>query len=167
MKKKNTTKEIGTITLGKEVYVTDPCYEVGTWCQFLVDNIKAGKYRCYIVSNEDDRVVELHAINEEYLTKMKENIKKVRYNADYSTCYIGVDSGQCGIFDAEYYSNHQSEEDKDLSDGWYATVCSITEPAGTIDGAGVASVSGYGDGMYEAYTATENGKIVALKMVFD
>ena len=32
------------IILGKEVYLSDPCYDTKTWCQALLTNVKEGKW---------------------------------------------------------------------------------------------------------------------------
>lgn len=41
-------KEIskGFINLGEKVMVSDPCYEMGTWCQDTIDNMLKGIYKC-------------------------------------------------------------------------------------------------------------------------
>jgi hypothetical protein len=38
---------VRTITLGKEVMVSDPCYTESTWCQIKLDNVKPGNYIAY------------------------------------------------------------------------------------------------------------------------
>ena len=40
--------ELGTIELGDYVYVTDPCYSPGIWCQALIKNVKSGKYHAFM-----------------------------------------------------------------------------------------------------------------------
>ena len=32
------------IKLGKEVYLTDPCYDITTWCQQLLKKVKSGNW---------------------------------------------------------------------------------------------------------------------------
>ena len=32
------------IKLGNEIYLTDPCYDITTWCQQLVNNVKSGNW---------------------------------------------------------------------------------------------------------------------------
>ena len=36
-----------TITLGKEVMVSDPCYTEPTWCQIKLTDVKPGVYHAY------------------------------------------------------------------------------------------------------------------------
>lgn len=40
--------KLGELELSDSVYVSDPCYDPGTWCQALVDNLKPGKYIGYM-----------------------------------------------------------------------------------------------------------------------
>ena len=161
--------EVGTILLNKNVYVTDPCYNTTTWCQKLLDNVSPGRYKCFvIVSDEGDwghRVSELHVVKEETFGKYKE-LEDIPYKAEPLNCTIGVDSGQCGVFDAEYYEKYQPDDDYDNPDSWYRKICELTYNAGTIDNLGVATASGYGDGSYPLYVAEENNEVVAIKVVF-
>ena len=46
-------KEFATVHLKDSVYITDPCYEVGIWCQVLVRNVMPGEYRCIRRMTED------------------------------------------------------------------------------------------------------------------
>lgn len=39
---------LGTIELGSEVIVSDPCYSLGTWCQGHLTDVKAGKYNAFM-----------------------------------------------------------------------------------------------------------------------
>jgi len=94
---------------------------------------------------------------------------------------IGVDSGQCGIFDADNYPGGNSTGEYDDKNSFYGKVCELTsnehgEEAdksipyntyGIIDGFGVVSSTGYGDGCYTAYgIKNENGELIAVKIVF-
>lgn len=156
--------EVGTIKLSRKVYVTDPCYKIDTWCQKLLDNVSPGKYKCFIsVINPctwENRVSELHVVQETVFSKYKE-LEEIPYMSE-PICYeIGVDSGQCGIFDAEYYERSQPNN-KD----WYKRICDLTCNAGTIDDLGVATCSGFGDGAYPLYVAEENGEVVAMMVKF-
>lgn len=160
--------ELGYITLEDEVCVTDPCYDVGTWCQAIL-NVSPGKYKCFVVVTDEgewgSRVSELHAIKEDVFNK-HEKLEKIPYKPGPYCCCIGVDSGQCGIFDAKYYEEHQPDNDYYNTNSWYRKVCELTNNAGIIDSLGVVSSSGYGDGGYPLFTAEENKEIVAMKVVF-
>ena len=166
------TKEI---TLGNEVYVTDPCYEVSTWCQLKLDNVLPGKWlttMIYDELNNTGRNAELILIHQDYQNK----------NLPYDLIGdFGVDSGQAGVFDvASYRDDSAAAEfktpkvdfvlhgDKEPGDVWYESICRYTlaeDGWGSYD-TGVVSSSGWGDGMYPVYGAEVDGKIVALQLIF-
>ena len=151
-----------TITLGNKVMVSDPCYGMNTWCQGVVENVMPGIYNCAVAySDEGDwgvRVAEIDVMHQD--ARM--------YWLEAADVTVGVDSGQAGIFDYEYYAKHHTEHD--VEDGWYDKVCAITladESAGTVDDSGLVSSSGYGDGCYGCYLAkTADGLVVGLKVVY-
>lgn len=163
---------VGNIELKEEVYITDPCYDTMTWCQKLLDNVFPGTYRCFVVVSDEGtwghRVAELHAIKDEVWDNYQD-LEDVPYDLEPIYSSIGVDSGQCGIFDADYYEEHQPDDDYDNHTSWYRKVCNLTlnYNAGTTDGLGVVSESGYGDGRYGLWVAKDdNDKIFAMKVVF-
>lgn len=151
-----------TITLGNKVMVSDPCYEMNTWCQGVVDNVMPGIYNCSVVySDEGDwgvRVAEIEVMHQDAR----------RYILSAADFVVGVDSGQAGIFDYEYYAKYHTEHDVD--DNWYDRVGNITlsdESAGIIDDNGLVSSSGFGDGTYGCYLAKDSdGCVVGLKVVY-
>lgn len=106
------------LNLGNKVMVSDPCYGLGTWCQGVIENVKAGKY-IPSIRREDNDVAEIMVVHSEYegheLNFEKENFE------------VGVDSGQAGIFDYDYYEKyHSSSEEKDhVDDDWYDRVCDL------------------------------------------
>lgn len=156
------------VTSGKLV-ISDPCYTLDTWCMAVVSNVRNGTY--LIKHDEKDgRISELRAVHAEHRLPMWKEI-----SGD-----IGVDSGQCGIFDADHYRKDtdypmesQFEKDgyDDTGDGehWYSHCCDVTlgdDGVGAIIGGAVAS-SGYGDGVYEAYaTYNKEGEVVGIKIIF-
>ena len=166
-----------TINLGSEVYVTDPCYSVPTWCQLKFDNVLPGKWVATMIYDElggSNRNAELILIHQDYQNK------KLVYDwfGDF-----GVDSGQAGIFDAASYRSDAEVAgmklpklgsafvlpgDRTDGDSWYESICHFTlaeDGWGSYD-TGVVSSSGWGDGMYPVYGAEEDGKIVALQLSF-
>ena len=163
------THLVGTIELKERVFVTDPCYDPLTWCSKLLTNVAPGAYECFVVVTDEGswghRVAELHAVKDNIYDKY-EDLDEVPYDIEPLDCHIGVDSGQCGIFDADYYEEHQSDDDYDDLNSWYRRVCNLTYNAGVIDGLGVASESGYGDGGYNLWVAKEGDKVVAMKVKF-
>ena len=92
----------------------------------------------------------------------------------------GVDSGQFGFFDRDFYRNdeiakdlpkHDFGDDYDVNEGdsWYRAVCDLTlaeESWGVLSG-GVVSTSGFGDGSYNVYgSKDESGEYVAFYVEF-
>ena len=154
------------IRLGNKVMVSDPCYGLNTWCQGVLENVLPGIYDCEVeYSDEGDWGVRVSAIE-----VVHEDCGIYRFEmADFA---VGVDSGQAGIFDYEYYAQHHTDctERPHVDDDWYDRVCDITlakESAGTIDELGLVSSSGYGDGGYACYIARErNGYIVAIRIEY-
>lgn len=172
--RKRTFEELGThlvgeIKLSKEVFVTDPCYDTLTWCQKMLNNVSPGQYKCFVAvfdgGDWGHRVAELHAVKSEIFDKYQE-LSNIPYDSEPLDCVIGVDSGQCGIFNAKYYEEHQPDNDYDDLNSWYRKVCELTRNAGITDGLGVACASGYGDGCYNLYVAKVHEQIVAMKVVF-
>jgi hypothetical protein len=164
------------ITLGEEVYVTDPCYSAPTWCQLKFSNVLPGQWTAIMIYDElggTNRNAELHLIHKDH-----QGSKDLAYDwfGDF-----GVDSGQAGVFSAASYRDDAAVEAMDTpevdfvlpgdrleGDAWYESICRFTlgeDGWGAYD-AGVVSSSGWGDGMYPVYGAEVNGKIVGLTLVF-
>ena len=163
------TEYKGTIKLGSKVMVSDPCYGFNTWCQGVLNNVLPGKYECQVeYSDEGDwgiRVSAIAVIHEDFKGKEIEYL-------DPEDFEVGVDSGQAGIFDYDYYVQYHDDRNvrPHVKDDWYDRVCDITlskESAGDIDGFGFVSSSGYGDGGYNCWTAeNEDGDIIAIRVEF-
>lgn len=162
-----------TINLGPEVYVTDPCYSVPTWCQTKLTNVLPGEWVVSMIYDEKqgtNRNAELFLIHKDHQAAK-----------DLSYDWFGVDSGQAGVFDAASYRSDSAAEainppwidfvlpGKDLEgDAWYEKICKFTlgESGWGAYDAGAVSSSGWGDGMYPVYGAEVNGQVVALQLVF-
>lgn len=144
------------ITSGK-MKVTDPCYDMDTWCAKELNNVKNGVWHA---KHEvlDGRVAVLMVLHESVITL---NEKKFKWRLRSSE--IGVDSGQAGFFDFDRLKTIKSSEVSDKE--FYSNVCELTNPMGTLE-FGVASSTGYGDGTYPLYAWTLNGEIVAAKIVY-
>ena len=108
---------LGTIELGSEVYVSDPCYNVGTWCQALVKGVKPGKYHCHMYKSDFGeeglggiRVTDLWVVHESTQSQYPNKILDPSID-------IGVDSGAAGIYDKAYFEKyHLFEEGKSFDD---------------------------------------------------
>jgi hypothetical protein len=164
------------INLGTEIYVTDPCYSVPTWCQLKVGDVLPGEWIATVIYDElggSNRNAEIHLVHKDH---------QAAGNLMYDWIGdFGVDSGQAGVFNAASYRDDAAAErivtpQVDFSigrhmegDAWYEAMCKFTLAEngwGAYD-EGVVSSSGYGDGMYAAYGAyDEDGKLVALNLVF-
>ena len=119
-----TIENKGTITLGAKVMVSDPCYGLGTWCQGVLENVLPGAYDCNVEYSDDSywgtRVSAIEVTHVDYdrcvLDEEKEKFE------------VGVDSGQAGIFDYEYYARYHMDatERPHVDDDWYDMVCDKT-----------------------------------------
>jgi len=160
------------ITSGR-ILLSDPCYDFGTWCTQTVDG-KNGTWRA--TSIQDGVCHELIACHQSYGTYMEGDWKKL----DES---LGVDSGQCGIYDVQFYNVKPSsavldeflakvEEDwlssMKIRKPWYFINCvtTMTELRCGVIPYGCVSSSGYGDGGYNAYAQYNDDIVVALKIIF-
>lgn len=165
-----------TIQLKDEVVVSDPCYELGTWCAARLKGVKPGTYYVFVKKTDEGswgvRVANLMVVHEDHV---KGILKWEQLPHD-----IGVDSGQCGIFSLESFRNDdhnipptESEFSKkyvkwkESGEKWYVSMCDFTlsdTQWGFYD-QGVVSSSGLGDGSYVLFGAkNSDGEIVALSV---
>lgn len=126
---KRKTDQIGIITLGDKVHVSDPCYETGCWCAGTLENVKPGRYLCKIVRVEEEdcfgppikgifsRVKSLTICHEDHKARPRE----------ITSIDVGVDSGQAGFYAADYYQRtHPKKRMEHLEKSWYDRICNIT-----------------------------------------
>ena len=115
--------EKGNIILGDRVMVSDPCYGLGTWCQGVLENVLPGKYVCKVAfTDEGDwgtRVADIRVEHVDY------KVMEFDHMEDFE---VGVDSGQAGIYDYEYYAKYHadSSEKNHVDDEWYDKVGNLT-----------------------------------------
>lgn len=159
-----------TITLKNKVVVSDPCYELDTWCAGTLNNVLPGEYICDIAKVHNrwgDRVSHLYAIHSNY-----NNIKLNDIN-EAQDFVVGVDSGTAGIFDYDYYAlNHLGK----TNDYWYKQhICNAFYPDFRYLGIdiihthnkGVASNTGFGDGSYTCFVKrNDEGQIIAIMIEY-
>lgn len=104
--------------------VSDPCYGMNTWCQGAINNVLKGNYKCTVETSDEDawgrRVSAIQVVHADYMNKFLEYSKE--------SFVVGVDSGQAGIFDYEYYKKYHSDdnETEHVNDDWYWRVCELT-----------------------------------------
>ena len=158
-------REIGVADFGDSVIVTDPCYTPDEWCNIHI-MVSRGQYKSF-VRFQGNRVAELRVVKKEVLEAYK-NINYVHFSPEPICGTIGVDSGQCGIFDTGYFEENYNDDDYNDPDSWYHIVCNLTltENAGVIDKKGAVSSTGYGDGMYLLYPCFDWKDIVGLSILF-
>ena len=174
-----------TITLGKEVMISDPCYTEPTWCQVKLDSVKPGQYNAYHKTHDaGDWGIRSSMI----LVIHQDHNDDEDLVWDLEDGEVGVDSGQAGIFSYETFRKDGLTIDvptvgydgrsfewldsimKGDEDGgdWYSKMCKMTlttEGWGTYD-QGIVSRSGLGDGGYQLYTARIDGEVVAMAVDF-
>lgn len=166
---KTTKVNAGYIELSGKVIVSDPCYDRSVCCMATGVAVKPGTYATYIIKkNEKDfgvRVAAIVALHIGYIKSMKK--EWTPYDCD-----IGVDSGQCGIFDdAAYPADEKSGGEFGDETSFYDECCMLTlgknQGGVLIARNGVVSSSGYGDGSYELLYQCHEGERVALMVNFD
>lgn len=140
--------------------ISDPCYDKKTWCAGVIDEVKNGTWESYVKVNDDNRVSELMAFHKDITKSTLKNDNWIEQDID-----VGVDSGQCGIFDEDSYPEGKTGEYNDVN-SFYGKCCKITSSDyGSID-FGVISSSGYGDGSYVSYILEEKDEVVGVKIIF-
>ena len=152
------------INLGKRVRVSDPCYGTTTWCAGTIDNVKEGLYNVEVEMSDNfmwgKRVKSLTVVHANYN-------KPLVFNS-VAKFDVGVDSGQAGIYDEDYYNQYHGEDD--VNETWYDEICNLTlfdeDFCDTKDDKCVVSRSGYGDGCYTCELVEDNNEVVAIRITF-
>lgn len=173
-----------TITLGKEVMVSDPCYTEPTWCQIKLDDVKPGNYNAYHKEHDCGE----WGVRSSMLLVIHQDHTEDELEWDQEDGEVGVDSGQAGIFSYETYRKDGLEMEvptvgydgrsfewldtlsraEEVGGDWYTKMCKktlTTDGWGTYD-QGIVSRSGFGDGGYSLYTARIEGEVVAMAVDF-
>ena len=174
------------IKLSDKVIVTDPCYDLNTWCNIKVKNVLPGLYHIFVrkvKSKTDgyDGVSRLLLIHQDYLSYFKNDnndlinnidstalLKKVKLVYRYHNTPVGVDSGLAGFFNYDYFAKmrHSSNEKQTR---WYNKVCDKigNRHYTKINTEGFISTNWFGDGGYNLFTFvnkadTENEIVVGF-----
>lgn len=106
-------KNKGNMWLDDKVMVSDPCYDIGIWCQGVIENVFPGEYVCLVKYIDKGswgiRVAAIQAVHRDYIdSDLKETLE------DFE---VGVDSGMAGIFDYKHYVRHHTGDERD--ELWY------------------------------------------------
>ena len=157
-------KKIGTISLTDLTYLSDPCYGTDTWCNDVIRTIP-GEYCVYITRSESKecffkgRISNIIAVHKDYIKKLKVYPKN-----DNNTLSCGVDSGTCGIFNAEYFEKYH--DDLHADDDWYDQNVMTMDEFKVTDGLGAMCSSGIGDGFYPAFAEYDGDNAFAIRIKF-
>jgi len=166
-------KKIGKFNTESDILrITDPCYDKTVWCSGILQNCNIGKWTSFIKYSDEkkfgNRVSENIAI---FGDESIENVLDIINNNSWkdSGIDVGVDSGQCGIFDDSKYPKTKDEigEWGDKS-SFYGNCCDITD-TNELGGNlvfGVVSRTGFGDGSYVCLYSTKDDKINAVRIIF-
>lgn len=170
-----------TIKLGNfeiesgKVRVSDPCYDIDTWCATTLENVKKGKWLAEAEMKDEGswgkRVSILRCFHESLTNGMMNEIEREKISEE-----IGVDSGQAGVFDIEHFKKDSDtigveklykEESIGKDEPWYSMCCDMTlsRRAGVIP-FGVVSSSGFGDGSYVCEVGRKDGEISLIEIDF-
>ena len=156
---------------------SDPCYSIDppTWCQGIINNVKNGTWVANVEKSDEgdwgERIARLR-------------VEHINAKRTYLTTQVdmdgGVDSGQFGFFDKDFYRNDEAAKDlkkyefspdydREEGDSWYRACCDLTlakESWGVLPN-GVVSSSGFGDGSYPVFgEKDENGEWIAFEVIF-
>jgi hypothetical protein len=174
MQKKTMTHPIGNFKIESgKVLITDPCYYHEKYSEADGVNAKKGLWKAYALEVYDEswgnRITMLYAHHQDY-PKAKLN-QPGWIDLEYGT---GVDSGQAGFFDLQYFNDSSQIKEKlekplTGKNLWYDYCCHQTLDteigAGTIP-FGVVSSSGLGDGYYPAFGQKDGEEWIALAIDF-
>lgn len=117
----------GTIFLSNAVRVTDPCYDMDTWCAGTIENVLPGDFDCFS-QKADTGSWGIRVANIEIRHKDYPDVEPTEWVSDID---VGVDSGQCGLFDNLYFSSLC--EDEEEKEKFYEEVCDLTYGEKMID----------------------------------
>jgi len=163
-------KKIGTFLTSTDVLrISDPCYEKEVWCCGTVKNCEIGKWSAFLIYSDEKnwgiRVAENIAIFGD-ISEIDAEIILNEKNWKNSNIDVGVDSGQCGIFDDSKYPDGETGE-YDGKGSFYDKCCNSTlsDQQGDVIEFGTVSSSGYGDGSYDCLIA-ETDKVSAIRIIF-
>jgi hypothetical protein len=151
--------------------VTDPCYDMETWCAGTLENVKNGIWQAHVGFHDDDhgwgtRVAYLHIIhdNAESHFDHKAEFDSTWVNSDIM---VGVDSGQAGFFDLALFDQVCGSEP--VKEKFYDEICALTlgDAQWGVHPTGVVSSSGYGDGSYVCLVRRdEEGRAIEAIIVY-
>ena len=152
----------GYLHFSGKVVVADPCHDRNSRCIEKDIAIKPGLYYATILASNKG-VKCIMAVHCDFL-------QSKTLKLDLISDKIGVDSGQCGIFDDTIYPMDKKSIGKyDDPNTFYGECCKLTlsdRLGGPLENhKGIVSSSG-GDGVYELYCQYHEGERVILLVNF-
>lgn len=164
------------ITSGK-IVASDPCYEIPTWCQGVIENVKNGTWVAEVEMTDGS---DGWGVRVASLTISNKNYGHVGGFMELMNFEGGVDSGQFGFFDFDFYRNDERAKDLEKQnfgenydeksgDTWYRAASHITlsENQWGVMPNGAVSSSGIGDGSYSVYGEKDaDGCYVGFKVIY-
>jgi len=154
-----------------KLIISDPCYDVGTWCMGSLSPVKPGRWHASVERGDyvgwGERICKLVAVHKHH------TVGDLEFRM--TPIDVGVDSGQAGIFDERYFRDDYDISEEDFGsepwdcDGPFYSACGShtlsKKGAGCLKHGTVAS-SGVGDGSYNCYAAEKEGLIVGVALDF-
>lgn len=193
------------------IQVTDPCYEINTWCSGTLKNVKNGLWKGFttrvtesfefshirnLFETQVDELDVTGGTDEQVIVRLMASIPDllrlspkhretarvcslVAYHSEYpfddsrpwieSAIDVGVDSGQAGLFDLDWFKTVSSDNKTEAAKAFYSRACDMTGNAsgfGVFD-KGIVSQTGYGDGGYTLYSqCNTKGEVIAMKIIY-
>ena len=175
----------GKLEITDKVLLSDPCYDLGTWCTAEAE-LPKGTYNCYSRQHEG-RISSIFVLKEDFDNKGELYLVDLENPIEN----LGVDSGQLGIFNLDRFNKPVSKEvfEKSLGkefpyedwkrlwednmsdeDKFYKCCCNTTlnkDKCGVVEGVGFVSSSGWGDGTYVAFYLNDfKENRIGLQVIF-
>lgn len=167
---------VGEIYLGKNICVSDPCYDRDKWGLKKIHNVKEGTWNVSVFREEIDNFGErVYALELAYAQIDSQELSQLQW-VKYGL--LGVDSCQMSVFDDLYYrrkngSENEFKQDQEFADAFYKACCSLSTNGNGIgiyyengNAVGVVCESGCGCGLYPLQVKMLNGKIMAIQINF-
>lgn len=155
-------ERIGNIEMGATAYLSDPCYGTNSKWNCTIEMIP-GNYIAFITKSQaqwcQGRISSLYVVHADFYKTYKK-----RPNDNIEPLFCAVDSGTCGIFDADYFKAFHDNDGVD--DNWYEKNVIEMDKFNITDNKGVISSSGLGDGLYQVYAEYKDGKAFALRIKY-
>lgn len=105
------------IELGNKVVISDPCYDLDTWCNGVLENVKPGTWHTKAenlnINHWGDRCSALIAWHEDVEEPDEDAYEE-------TSIHVGVDSGQAGIYDYDHFA--YIKDDKERDENWYDSI---------------------------------------------